>query len=282
MRRLSLLAILVAVAPTDLTAAGSGASPGTTGTIERLEVTALTRTHAAFWARADLAEAALGSKQTFTGEATVANVPIPFAAPATVFVQPKGARHEAVFFLDLDLDRTPVSLAERIGTHALDLTLKGTLSGEKGSRARVCAVGVLRYGTKDISAPASNLPLFARFGGASLKGLSLAETSGAGTIVLYNPFGFDLSVKEVTYTLTASGRKLFTGARKGIRIHAGRENPVELPVTAKNADLLAAAGRALRSGGTLEGRLAGSVTVKAGRDAITIPFDLPGRIEVTR
>src|SRR5258705_9535873 len=95
-RPAALAAVLALVPGPAPRASGTVLAP--TGAIQMLEVTSLTRDRASMWARALVAEAAQGSKQTFDGEVAVANVPIPVRKPVVVAVQPKGARYEAVFF----------------------------------------------------------------------------------------------------------------------------------------------------------------------------------------
>jgi LEA14-like dessication related protein len=257
-------------------------APGNVGSVESLELTSLTRDRAAAWARTRLPVVAEGVRQTFEGEVAIANVPLPVRQPVVVEVRKRPGRSDAVFFLDLDLEKTPKSLLKVANAHAMDLTLKGTLKGEKGSRAPVCAVGVLRYGSNDIRSQSASVTAFARFSGARFTGMSLSETSGEATAVLYNPFGFPLDVKDITYTLWVGERKLGTGEKSALRIHARRESEIALPLTAGNAELFAVASQTLAAGGRVEGRLVASVTIRIGDADMKIPVDLPGAIEVAR
>ena len=252
------------------------------GSVEKLELTSLTRERAAVWARTVLPRAAKGAKQTFRGEVTVANVALPLREPVVVMVQPRGSRFEAVFLLDVDLARIPEALVTKMGTKAVDPTFDGTLSGDGGSSAPVFAVGVIRFGSPQLSAPASNAATFVRFGGARLSGLGLSESSGEATARVYNPFGFPLGVKSLTYSLWVGDRRIVQGELKGIRIHPGRENEVRLPLRALNSDVFAAAGEAVKGGGTIDGRLRAQVSVKVGQDEVTVPLDLPGKVRLVR
>jgi LEA14-like dessication related protein len=257
-------------------------APENVGSVESLEVTALTRDRVSAWARTRLPFVAVGVKQTFEGEVAIANVPLPVRRPVVVEVRERPGRSDAVFFLDLDLEKTPKDLLKLANSHAMDLTLKGVLKGENGSRAPVYAIGLLRYGTADIRLQNTFVNSFARFSGARFTGMSLAETSGEATAVLFNPFGFPLDVKDITYTLWVGDRKLGTGEKSALRVQARRENEVALPLTAGNAELFAVAGQALATGGRVEGRLVASVTIRIGGSDLKIPVDLPGAIEVAR
>lgn len=258
--------------------------PEDTGSVETLEVTNVTREVASLWVRTLLPAVAKGYKQTFSGEVGLANVAIPTRGPVTVMIQtkPGSKTSEAVFFVDVTLADVPEELASQISTKALDVHLKGTLKGDGGSSVRVCAIGLLRLGTPDVKAPYSFLDSFVRFGGARLTGLSLTETKGAGKVVLFNPFRFPLSVKSVSYGIEANGQKLGGGGKDAFQIHGGRESEISLPIAAPNASLVAAAGSLLRTGGTIDGLLTGAIAIKAGRDAITIPLRMPGRIDLSR
>jgi LEA14-like dessication related protein len=254
------------------------------GTVDALEVTSLTRTHANAFLRTVLPGAPPGSKSLFEGKIELANTVLPVGPGVTALVQHGEGQHEVVFLVDLELSRTPAELVSRLHSAALDFTLEGNLRSSSSSQPMpVCAVGVLKVGTNEIRA---NGPLgldFARFGGARLGGVTLSETQGEATVVLYNPFAFPLDVRDLVYEIRAGDRKVASGERHGIRIHPGRENAIELPVTAANADLAVALAGAVASGGRVEGRLVATITVKVGKDQVmTVPLDLPGTIQVGR
>jgi LEA14-like dessication related protein len=257
-------------------------APANVGSVESLEVTAVTRDRASAWARTLLPFVAQGVRQTFEGEVAIADVPLPVRRPVAVEVRQRPGRSEAVFFIDLDLEKMPKELLKLASAHAMDLTLKGTLKGEKGSTAPVYAVGLLRYGTGDIRSQGTFVNAFARFLGARFTGMSLTETSGEATAVLYNPFGFPLDLKDIEYTVWAGDQKVGEGEKRALRIHARRESQITLPLTARNADLLAAAGQTLAAGGRLEGRLVASLTIRVGEGDMKIPVSLPGTIELAR
>ncbi len=276
-----LAALLLAAVHAPAAAPRAEARRDDVGTIHKLEVTSITRERAAIWARALLPKAAPGYRQTFEGEVAIANVPVPVTKPVVVMVQRAGKEFEAVFFLDLELKKMPEALLSRASVHAVDLTLKGFLTGDERKSAPVCAVGVLRFGTPDIYAPAANVQTFVRFGGARLTGVSLTETRGEAAAVLYNPFGFSVPVKGLSYALYAGEHKVAEGSAPAFLMRGGRENEVTLPIAAKNVELAAAAGQTLTGGGTLDGRLVAQITMRVGKDELTIPINLPGKIRVT-
>lgn len=256
------------------------------GTIETLEITSLTRTKATGFLRTKLPGAPAGAKDFFEGRIEVANTKIPVGQPVTVMVQrgAEGDGVEAVFLVDLDLGKIPESLLGNLHPAALDITFEGNLRTSPGAPpVPVCAAGVLKIGTGEIR---SSGPLgrdYARFADARFRTLSLAEMRGDASVLLYNPLSFALDVKDLVYEIRVGDRRVASGERHGLRLHPGRENIVELPLVADNADLVAALAGAALAGGRVEGRLVATVCVRVGKDQImTIPLNLPGAIQVMR
>jgi len=276
MRRAALASSLL------LAASASAQTRLTCGTVESLEVTSLTRTKVTAFLRTKLPDAPQGAKSFFEGKIEVANTALPAGQPATVLVQHVPEGPEAVFLVDLELSRVPAELVARLHSAALDVTLEGNLRTSEGAAPHpVCAAGVLRVGTSDIRSSGPVGQDFARFAGARFRGVTLAETQGEATIVLYNPFKFPLDIKDLVYEVRAGDRTVASGERHGLRLHAGRENAVDLPVTAGNAELAVALAGAVAAGGRAEGRLVATISVKVGKDqAMTVPLSLPGAIQV--
>ena len=253
------------------------------GTVDALEITSLTRTKLTAFLRASLSEAAEGGKQTFSGEIAVANTPLPLGSTLTAMVQPGPGGNSVVFLVDLDLAKIPQALLARVHPVALDITLTGSLAGQGGAKVPVCGAGVLRIGTPDLRASAPLGGALAGFSGARFTGMTLTEVQGKATATFFNPLSFPLDVKDLVYSVWVGDRRIAEGERHGLRIHPGRENAVELPIVASSADLLSALGSAVAGGGRVAGRLVARVSVRVGRDQIlTVPFDLPGSVEVMR
>jgi len=251
------------------------------GTVDALEVTSLTRTRLTAFLRTSLPDTPSGGKQRFTGEIAVANTPLPTAPSLTAMVQQGPAGNAVVLLVDLDLAKIPEALLGRLHPLALDVTLNGSLAGPAGSPVPVCAAGILKVGTPELRSSGPMGASLAGFSGARFTGISLTQVAGRATATLFNPLSFPLDVKELVYAVWAGDRKLAEGERHGVRLHAGRENAVELPISASNADLLAALGGAVAGGGRVEGRLVARVSVRVGKDqTLTVPLDLPGSVQV--
>jgi hypothetical protein len=253
------------------------------GTVDVLEITSLTRTKLTAFLRTSLSEAAEGNKQTFAGEIAVANTPLPLGPSLTAMVQPGPGGNSVVFLVDLDLAKIPQALLARVHPVALDVTVKGSLAGDDGTKAPVCGAGVLKIGTPDLRASAPMGAALAGFSGARFTGMTLTEVQGMATATFFNPLSFPLDVTDLVYAIWVGDRRIAGGERHGLRLHPGRENAIELPVSASSADLLTALGSAVAGGGRVAGRLVARVSVRVGRDQVlTMPLDLPGSVEVMR
>src|SRR5262245_35846006 len=233
MKRAGLRVLLAAVLLLGPTTRADGPHPAV-GTVEHLQIMGLDRLRATCWARAVLPRAAEGSFQKFNGTMSIANVPIPLKMPLRVAVQKRPDRIEAVFDFVLPLKDMPPGLLTAIGSHALDLTFDGTLTGEKGSEARTYAVGVLRYGTAESDVAYDHIRQFMGVGGARLTGVTLRETTGQARLCFDNPFAYAIPVREVSYALISADQKICSGKREAFRIHPGRENAIDLELTADN------------------------------------------------
>jgi len=253
------------------------------GTVDTLEVTSLTRTKLTAFLRTSLPNTAEGGRQKFAGEIAVANTPLPTAPSLTAMVQQGPAGNAVVLLVDLDLAKIPQALLARLHPLALDVTINGSLAGGAGAPVPVCAAGILKIGTAEVRSSAPMGASLAGFSGARFTGISLTEVEGQATATLFNPLSFPLDVKDLVYSVWVGDRKLAEGERHGIRLHAGRENAVELPISASSADLLSALGGAVTSGGRVAGRLVARVSLRVGKDQIlTVPLDLPGSVQVLR
>ncbi len=251
------------------------------GTVYKLVVRSLTRKKAMCWVRATLPNAPKGWNQRLEGELSWADVALPSKQPVEVAIQHQD-KIDATFIFDVDLDKLPKEILTKTGTRALDLAIRGTLVGDKGERQKICAVGVLRLGTSDIDAAWGSINQFFAFGGAHLTGLSLTEATGEAKAVFFNPFGFPIAMKDLTYSLYVGERKMAEGKREPKLIQAGRETTLDLPIRASTADLLAAAGKAAfaKAGDTVEGRLVAQVTFRIGQGEIAVPINMPGKVRV--
>ena len=219
-------------------------------------MTSLTRQKAFLFVRTSLPGAARGAQQTFRGEATAWGVPLPLKLPVKVAVQPSGRGWDAVFLVDLDLAALPSGprrpgQPDRRSGHAEGNALRA----RRGPAATVDAAGTLRPGTSDLVAGRELAGTFVRFAGARLSGLGLTETKGEARIAVFNPFRFDLALREhPVRALVRRDASVARGSRQGLLVRPGRENEIVLPLTVSNAAAIAAAGKAVAGGRKALGR----------------------------
>jgi hypothetical protein len=186
-----------------------------------------------------------------------------------------------VLVVDLDLAKIPQALLSRLQPPALDVTVNGALSGAGRASVRVCAARTLRIGTQDVRAAAPVGETLAGFSGPRLTGVSLTEVEGQATATLFNPLSFPLDVESLAYTVWAADRKLAEGERRDLRLHAGRENAIDLPIRASTAELLTALGGGVAGDGRIAGRLLAQISIRVGKGRVlTVPLDLPGSMQV--
>ncbi len=280
-------ALLLLLIPSFLTAmATAGPKPRqkeeglASPSIEKVEISSLSRDRASLWVRAVLPRAAKGWKQTFSGEVRAWGVPLKLDRPVTVAVQPRSGGFDAVFSLELELAKLPGDLVLKAGGGFINAEIRGTLTGEGGSRESIEVTGSLRAGTPQIEAPGLDQRNFFVFSGGKLSNLSLEQSDGEVQISLFNPLTADLGVKELRYTLAIEGNTLAQGSRTGIKLYGRRDNRISIPVTVKHSSLAAAAGTTVRNRGTIGATLSGSLILKTATDSVTLNFVSAGNLQL--
>ena len=202
------------------------------GSVNRVEVISITRQVVCLWVRVHLPDAAAGHRQSFQGEVAVSGVNVPLPGPVPVAVSSRPPGWDAVFMVDLPLDRLPEELLARAGERALRVVLRGTLKGDDASRARVpvpvSAEGVLRLGTGDVYAPATHDPTFFHFDGAQ-RGIRLRARRDNLLVLPVSALPGDLAV--MAGNLLGSGGTL-EGRLLGRLVLAAGRGELVLPIDA--------------------------------------------------
>ena len=119
-----------------------------------------------------------------------------------------------------------------------------------------------------------------RLGNLELTRFSLLESEARAVVHVRNPFSFPLKIAGASYRLFADGREVGSGEAPGLILHPAQDNTLEFPIEVAHGDLLAAAGSALASGGEVDGRLAGELSVRLPGGDVPVPLDLSGRINL--
>ncbi|MGH9368419.1 MAG: LEA type 2 family protein [Thermoanaerobaculia bacterium] len=170
----------------------------------------------------------------------------------------------------------PADWAERFRPSDFDYRLRGTVAG----RERVEWAGSMRWAEVSVEVEKESVERFVRLGSLELTRLSLLASEARATVFVRNPFSFPLRVASARYELFANGRAVGSGETRGLLLHPGRENTLGFPIEVEHGPLLSAAGSALASGGQIDGRLLGQLTVRLPGGDIAAPLDLSGRLSL--
>jgi LEA14-like dessication related protein len=170
----------------------------------------------------------------------------------------------------------PADWVERFRLSDFDYRLRGTVAG----RDRIDWSGAMPWADVSIEGEKETADRFVRLGSLQLTSLSFFESEAQAEVSVRNPFSFPLKVASARYELFANGRAVGSGETRGLLLHPGRENTLDLPVEVEHGALIAAAGSALASGGEIDGRLQGQIQVRVPAGDIAVPLDLSGRISL--
>ncbi len=111
-----------------------------------------------------------------------------------------------------------------------------------------------------------------------LTDMSLLSSEAVGELAIRNPFAFDLKIAQADYALFADDRQVGAGVARGLILHAGQKNVLNLPIEIDHGELLGAAGQALLSGGDVGVRLTGRLIVRLKGGDLAVPIDLAGHL----
>lgn len=112
----------------------------------------------------------------------------------------------------------------------------------------------------------------------TLTQMSLLSSEARAQVTVRNPFAFPLKIASTEYVLYANGREVGSGQTQGMILHPRQKNVLALPIDVDHADLLAAAGGALVSGGDVAVRLKGRLVVRLKGGDVIVPLALSGNL----
>lgn len=171
----------------------------------------------------------------------------------------------------------PESLLSHLRVGTFDYRLSGLAEGR--------AISVAGNGWWDRVTVADTakgfLSKFFHLRDVKIEKLSLSSTRAGTSVEIFNPFHFALNVAEISYRLDANGRVIGNGHFSGAILPAAGRQEISLPVDVDNGNLLTAAGAALLSGGELDGRLSGFLTLRLPEGNVRVPFSAPARISIS-
>ena len=172
----------------------------------------------------------------------------------------------------------PEDWIKRFRASDFDYRLRGRVAG--GSPIEWS--GTRRWGEIEVEKREVAASSFVKLTSIQLTEFSLFESAARAEVTVRNPLAFPLKLASASFHLFANGREVGSGATGEMILRPGQETALKLDIDLDHAQLLAAAGSALRSGGEVEGRLRGALVVRLPGGDIPVPLDLSGRFSVLR
>lgn len=170
----------------------------------------------------------------------------------------------------------PVDWANRYRPEGFDLRV----SGRVAQAEPIEWTGTRRWDEVAVGSDRATAARFLKLETLEVTELSFSESRGRAVLAVRNPFSFPLKIARARYRILANGREVGSGETRGILLRPERNNTLLLPVELDHGELIAAAGRALLSGGTVAARLSGALELRLPGGDVPIPLDLAGRLSL--
>jgi LEA14-like dessication related protein len=167
----------------------------------------------------------------------------------------------------------PVDWADRFRPEAVTYRLRGNVGGP----AREWT-GSVPWKDLEVDSGKETGAEFLELEDVKLTELSLLSSEAEAELAVRNPFAFPLKIAETQYTISVNGREVGQGATQGMILHPAQKNILILPIDLDHAGLLAAAGKALLSGGDVAARLHGKLVIRLKGADVVVPLDLSGHL----
>jgi LEA14-like dessication related protein len=171
----------------------------------------------------------------------------------------------------------PADWVERYHPASFQYLLRGHAAG-----AEIHWSGTQRWDAVEVEGDRQAVSRFVSLRSIELTNVSFLESEGRALVAVRNPFAFPLKVASTRYQLSANERQVGEGATRGMLLRPEQVNTLTLPVEIDHGELLAAAGRAILSGGKVQARLLGTLTIRLPRGDVAVPLDLSGDMSVGR
>jgi LEA14-like dessication related protein len=168
----------------------------------------------------------------------------------------------------------PADWAERFRTETFTYRLRGAVAGGAPREW----TGTRPWKDIEVESDKESGADFLKLEDVRLTQLSLLSSEAEAELALRNPFVFPLKIAETQYTLVVNGREVGEGATHGMILHPTQKNVLALPIEIDHAGLIAAAGRALLSGGEVAVKLHGKLVIRLKGGDLTVPLDLSGHL----
>ena len=184
-------------------------------------------------------------------------------SPAEIPVEGRAQRSAAGWTLPLTVRyaEIPADWAERFQPGSFQYALRGRVAGEPPIEWR----GTKRWESVGVEGEEDTARRFVKLQSLEVVELSFLESEALAVVGVRNPFSFPLKIASTRYRLHANGREVGEGATRGMLLRPLRVNALSLPIALDHGALVAAAGRAVLSGGHVDARLLGDLTIRLPR-----------------
>lgn len=170
----------------------------------------------------------------------------------------------------------PADWAERFVPGSFQYALRGRIAGDPPIEWR----GIKRWESVGLEGEEDTARRFVKLQSLEVVELSFLESEALAVVGVRNPFSFPLKIASTRYRLQANGREVGEGSTRGMLLRPSRVNALSLPIALDHGALVAAAGRAVLSGGHVVARLRGDLTIRLPKGDLAVPIDLAGDLSI--
>jgi len=118
-----------------------------------------------------------------------------------------------------------------------------------------------------------------RLASLELTALSPKRSEGRAVLAVCNPFTAAVRIVSATCVVRVNGKDIGGGSGRGRTLRAHKKNAgLEIPFRVEHDRFLEAAGERWAVGADVDARVIGSMTVRAGSEEISVPFDFSDRM----
>jgi LEA14-like dessication related protein len=172
----------------------------------------------------------------------------------------------------------PEDWVNRFRANDFDYSLRGTVAGASA----LSWSGTRRWSEIEVEGRKEAASSFIQLGQIALTEFSLFASAARADVTVKNPLSFPVKLAGAEYRLEIGGREVGAGSAPGMLLRPNQATTFGLPIDLDHGQLLAAAGSALRSGGEVQGRLQGSLTIRLPGGDVPVPLDLSGHFSAAR
>lgn len=167
----------------------------------------------------------------------------------------------------------PADWVTRFRPDGFDYALKGTVG-----TTPVEWSGRLAWEDIPVSGDETVISKFVAVDRVDLTVLQPSGSRGIARVLVTNPFAFPVEIARSVYRIEADGYPVGRGSAPGVVLKKGATR-LDFPIDLDHSQLIAAAGRAFLTGGSVEARLKGEMTVRVAGHDLRVPLDVAGQVE---